>query len=370
MNYVRMPIEVESPEERGYASIRFNLAESSVRDRTIADLGVAWEDLVLAYADHRGRPGLLSLIAGRAGAPVTEADVLTTTGAAGALFIIATSLLTAADHLVVVRPNYATNIETPRAIGCAISFVDLAFEDGFVLDPARIADAIQPNTRLISVTTPHNPTGVMLDAAALREVIAIGEARGVKVLVDETYRDMAFGPQPPVAASLSPAVISVSSVSKTYGIPGVRVGWIVCRDPALMTRFLAAKEQIGICGSVIDERLAEAALAQGEAWLAPLQARLREGFATIDRWMASEPRLEWVKPAGGCVCFPRVRPDISIDMEAFYRVLLDDHAAMVGPGHWFEMDRRFMRIGYGWPLAEELAGGLAAISASLDAAVK
>ena len=370
MNYVRMPIEVESPEERGYASIRFNLAESSVRDRTIADLGVAWEDLVLAYADHRGRPELLSLIAARAGAPVQAADVLTTTGAAGALFIIATSLLTAADHLVVVRPNYATNIETPRAIGCAISYVDLAFEDGFALDPARIAAALQPNTRLISLTTPHNPTGTMLDEATLRQVIAIAEARGIRLLVDETYRDMAFVAQPPVAASLSPSVISVSSVSKTYGIPGVRVGWIVCRDPALMTRFLAAKEQIGICGSVIDERLALAALAQGEAWLTPLQARLGQGLATIEAWMAAEARLEWVKPSGGCVCFPRIRADAGVDLEAFYRTLLDDHAALVGPGHWFEMDRRFLRIGYGWPLAEELAGGLAAISASLDAAVE
>ena len=370
MNYTRMPIEVESPEERGYASIRFNLAESSVRDRTIADLGMVWEDLVLAYADHRGRPGLVSLIAARAGAPVTDADVLTTTGAAGALFIIATSLLTADDHLVVVRPNYATNIETPRAIGCAISFVDLAFEDGFVLDPARIAAAIRPNTRLISVTTPHNPTGVMLDAATLGAVVAIAEARGVKLLVDETYRDMAFGPQPPVAATLSPAAISVSSVSKTYGIPGVRVGWIVCQDPGLMTRFLAAKEQIGICGSVIDERLAEAALAQGEAWIMPLQARLREGFGTIEAWIARESRLEWVRPEGGCVCFPSVRAEAGVDMETFYRVLLDNHAALVGPGHWFEMDRRFMRVGYGWPLADELAGGLAAISASMDSAMK
>jgi len=248
--------------------------------------------------------------------------------------------------------------------------VDLAFEDGFVLDPERIAVAIRPNTKLISVTTPHNPTGVMLGAETLARVIAIGEAHGVNVLVDESYRDMAFGPQPTVAASLSPMAISVSSVSKTYGIPGARVGWIVCRDPVLMTRFLAAKEQIGICGSVIDERLAEAALAQGDAWLAPLQTRLRAGFGAIEAWMAGEPRLEWVTPAGGCVCFPRVRADVPIDMQAFYRTLLDDHAAMVGPGHWFEMDRRHMRIGYGWPLPEELAGGLAAISASLDAATK
>jgi aspartate/methionine/tyrosine aminotransferase len=368
MKYVRMPIEVESPEERGYASIRFNLAESSVRDRSIADLGVHWDDLVLAYADHRGRPGLLEQIAERSGAGVATGDILTTAGAAGALFIIATTLLTAEDHLVVVRPNYATNIETPRAIGCEISFVDLAFEDGFALDPERLAAAIRPNTKLISLTAPHNPTGAMPGEAALRRAIAIAEQRGVRILVDETYRDMAFVPQPPLAASLSPMAISVSSVSKTYGIPGVRVGWIVCRDEALMTRFLAAKEQIGICGSVIDERLAEAALAQGEAWLGPLQARLAEGRAGLEAWMAREPRLEWVRPEGGCVCFPRIRADAGVDVAAFHRILLDHHATLVGPGHWFEMDDAFMRIGYGWPLAEELAGGLAAISASLEAA--
>jgi len=207
----------------------------------------------------------------------------------------------------------------------------------------------------------------MLDAATLRQVIAIAEARSVNVLVDETYRDMAFGPQPPVAASLSPSAISVSSVSKTYGIPGVR--WLDrLRDAALMTRFLAAKEQIGICGSVIDERLAQAALAQGETWLSSLQARLREGFATIEAWMAGEPRLEWVKPAGGCVCFPgfgRTCPSTWRSSTA---------SCWTTTPPW--SDRPLVRNGPAvhahrlrLALADELAGGLAAISASLDAAV-
>ena len=366
MKYVRMPIEIESPEEQGYDTIRYNLSESSMRDRKLSDLGIGVDDLVLAYGAHRGAPGLLGLIA--ANAKVSDADVLCTAGAAAALFIIATTLLEKGDHLVVVRPNYATNIETPRAIGCAIDYVDLSFEAGFQLDVDRLESLIRPNTKLISVTTPHNPTGVALSEATLRRLISIAETRGIRLLVDETYREMSFIPKLPVAASLSPSAISVASMSKSYGIPGIRVGWIINRDPKLMERFLAAKEQIGICGSIIDEQIAEVALGQGAQWLASVAKDLSIGVETVATWIKSEPRLEWVRPSGGCVCFPRIRADAGIDLERFYHVLSADHAACVGPGHWFEQDKRHMRIGFGWPLPAELEGGLAAISASLDAA--
>jgi len=150
--------------------------------------------------------------------------VLCTAGAAAALFIIATTLLEKGDHLVVVRPNYATNIETPRAIGCDIDYVDLSFEAGFQLDVDRLESLIRPNTRLISVTTPRNSTGVALSEATLRRLISLAETRGIRLLVDETYREMSFIPKLPVAASLSPSAISVASMSKSYGIPGIRVG--------------------------------------------------------------------------------------------------------------------------------------------------
>jgi len=368
MKYVRMPIEIESPEEQGYDTIRYNLSESSMRDRRLSELGLGFEDLVLQYGVHRGAPGLRALIAERCGEGIDHADILTTAGAAAALFIIATTLLEKGDHLVVVRPNYATNIETPRAIGCAIDYVDLTFEDGFRLDPGRVEHLMRANTKLISVTTPHNPTGVSLGEEALARLVALAEARGIHLLVDETYREMSFVPKLPVAATLSARAISVASVSKSYGIPGVRVGWIVNRDAKLMERFLAAKEQIGICGSIVDERIAEVALAQGPQFLVTVERDLRAALMTVEQWLAREPRLEWVKPEGGCVCFPRIRQDAGIDVEKFYRTLAVNHATCVGPGHWFEQDKRFMRIGFGWPLPEELKGGLAAISASLDAA--
>lgn len=122
-----MPIEIESPEELGYSRIRRNLSESSIADRKPSDFGLTVPDLPLQYNDHRGSPALRErVIDGEPG--LCADDVPITAGAAGALFIVTTSLLTKGDHLVVVRPNYATNLETPRAIGCAISFVDLTFE--------------------------------------------------------------------------------------------------------------------------------------------------------------------------------------------------------------------------------------------------
>jgi aspartate/methionine/tyrosine aminotransferase len=191
-------------------------------------------------------------------------------------------------------------------------------------------------------------------------------------LVDETYRGMSFGPAPPLIAAMAQAgaerAVSVSSLSKSFGLPGVRLGWIVCRDRALMEALLATKEQIGICGSVVDEAIGRAALAGADAWLTATGARLREALASLRAWMAAEPLLEWVEPAGGCVAFPRIRAGAGVDIAAFYRSLEEDHGAFVGPGHWFEEDDRHFRIGYGWPTPEDLAGGLTAISTALRAA--
>ncbi len=367
MKYVRMALEVESPEELGYGTIRNNLSESSVSDRRVADLGVDLAGLTLLYGPHRGEPALCELIAAQSGWPdLPPACVLTTTGAAGALFIVATSLLKPDSHLVVVRPNYATNIETPRAIGCEISYLDLDFDSGFRLDVAAVEAALRPNTAYISLTCPHNPTGQMLPWTDLERVGQLAERHGCRVLVDETYRDLAYADPYPCAAGLSDRFISVSSVSKAYGIPGVRTGWLITRDPKLQTVFLAAKEQIGICGSVIDEALALAALRERETWLPLSQRRIREHLQVMRDWISREPRVEWVAPQGGVVCFPRLRGGPGFSAARFYASLLARHGTYVGPGHWFERPDTYMRIGFAWPTRDELAAGLAGISAALE----
>lgn len=372
MKYRRMPIEVESPEQLGYDRIRHNLSESSVRDRSLSDLGIDFGDMLLFYGDHVGHEGFRELIAAQSGGAeggVSRHDVLVTAGAAQALFIVATSLLGKGDHLVVVRPNYATNIETPRAIEADVSFLDLTFEEGFRVDVERLMALVEPRTKYVSVTLPHNPTGVTMSEADLRSLVGAAETAGCRLLVDETYREMAYGEPLPVTATLSERVVSVSSLSKTYGIPGIRSGWLVCRDRELMETFLAAKEQIGICGSVVDEEIAARAFAQREEWLPRISAEIWRRFKTVKSWIAKEELMEWVEPQGGCVCFPRVKPDVPLDVDEFYRVLNGRHGTYVGPGHWFEQSRRHMRVGYGWPSPKELKGGLAAISSSLRAAL-
>jgi len=364
MHYVRMPIEVESPEEFGYGNIRFNLSESSIADQSLANFGLEVPDLSLLYGEHRGSPALRELIAAD-DASLGSNDVLICGGAAGALFIIATALLGKDDNLVVVRPNYATNLETPRAIGCDISFIDLSFDDGFALDPERIERAIKPTTRLVSITCPHNPTGTNISEADLRRIVEITARQGVLLLVDETYRDLALTPPLPIAATLGEHVISVSSLSKAFGAPGIRVGWIINTEPALQELFLAAKEQISICGSVINEWVAEGILRQKSAFLSRTLTEWRRRLDRIAEWIGGEDLLEWVRPSGGVVCFPRMIAEPAGGTDAFYRRLLQDHGAYVGPGHWFEMPDTCFRLGYAWPTAEELEGGLAAISAAL-----
>ncbi|MEP7157110.1 MAG: pyridoxal phosphate-dependent aminotransferase [Betaproteobacteria bacterium] len=368
MRYRRMPIEQESPEEVGYGSIRCNLAESSMRDRVLGELhlDVDLAATILLYGDHRGHPGLRALLAAESGCDVDQ--VLLTPGAAGALFIVATCLLSTGDHLVVLRPNYATNIETPRTIGCDISFVDLTLENGFRYTGEDIAAAMTPKTRLVSITHPHNPTGTVLDHAELKRIIALVEARGAYLLVDETYRDLTTTMPLPFATTLSERVISVASLSKAYGLPGLRVGWLLTRDRELNELFLAAKEQILICGPVLEEEIACRVYCRRAQELPHIAEAVRRGVETVTAWIASEPAMEWVRPSGGVVAFPRIRADAGVDIVKFYATLNGTHATLVGPGHWFEQDDHFMRIGFGWPSPEELTQGLENISASIRAA--
>lgn len=369
MKFTRMPIEIESPEQLGYDTIRCNLSESSVADRRLSDLDVDLDDILLCYGDHKGSVDLRDTVA-RLGSGLDAEDVLVTAGASSALFMVASSLLTPDDHLVVVRPNYATNIETPRAIGCGITFLDLDFETGFRLDIDRIDAAIRPNTKYVSITYPHNPSGVMLTEQELRAIVALVERKGCLLLFDETYREMTFGPMLPVAASLSPRVISVSSLSKTYGIPGIRIGWLICRDPALMELFLAAKEQIGISGSMIDEYVGYVALQRREAWIGPNNRLIRKGFELVRAWIERDEFVEWVEPEGGCVCLPRIRPGVKVDLPAFYRRLYSAHGTYVGAGRWFEMPDSYFRVGYGWPTPAQLSEGLDGISAAIREAMR
>ncbi|MGQ0829746.1 MAG: aminotransferase class I/II-fold pyridoxal phosphate-dependent enzyme [Bacteroidota bacterium] len=368
MKYKRMPIEIESPEQLGYDTIECNLAESSMSDAIFKDLKLDLNNLILCYGDHLGKPELRELISSEHSG-LSPNDILITAGAASALFIVATSLLEQKNHLIVVRPNYATNIETPRAIGCEIDYVDLDFENNFQPDLNQIKSLIKHNTKYISITNPHNPTGVCISEQTLLQLIHLAEAKNCYLLVDETYRDLSLGNKLPLAASLSANVISVSSVSKTYGLPGIRIGWIITKNKQLQELFLAAKEQIFICNSIVDEEIAYQLLKQKDVFLPLIQKKIKTNFELISSWMDQNKHMEWINPAGGVVCFPRIKQEIKVDVNLFYDVLYKKYKTLVGPGHWFEMDKRYMRIGYGWPETKMLQEGLNNISHAIKEAI-
>jgi aspartate/methionine/tyrosine aminotransferase len=223
-------------------------------------------------------------------------------------------------------------------------------------------------TKLISVTCPHNPTGTMLAEADLSALVDVAERSGAVLLVDETYRDLTHGAALPMAASMSTRAISVSSMSKAYGLPGLRVGWAVCRDADLAETLLAAKEQIVICGATIDEAVAGRVLVDRPRLLPAILDDVRQRLDIVSAWLAGNDTFEWIEPSGGVVGLVRFRAGVEVDTVRFYDVLLRDHGTYVGPGHWFELDDRHFRLGFGWPSVEDLRAGLAGLSAAAEAA--
>jgi aspartate/methionine/tyrosine aminotransferase len=366
MQYKRMPIEVESPEEMGYGNIKYNLAESSVRDRRISDINANLSDLVLNYGDHRGMHELRNLICENSH-QIDAKNVLVTQAAAMALFVINSSLLTASDHLIVLRPNYATNIETPRAIGCEISYIDLTFDAGYSIDIELVKSFIKSNTKLISITTPHNPTGTVIPENTIEEIIKIAEEHNCYLLIDETYRELNFQTKlKPYYAEKSSKVISVSSISKAYGFPGLRIGWIICKDAGLMNLFLAAKEQIIICNSIVDEYLALQILKNKSIYLKASHLTLNSNFLIVKNWIENHQYLEWIESTVGAVCFVRIKSGVGINSSSFYEALFDQFETIVGPGHWFEQSDQYFRLGFGFPYETELIFGLTAIDKCIE----
>ena len=364
--YRRTPIEVESPEEFGYDKIKYNLAESSVPDFILGDLGLDLNNLKLSYSDHLGYPELRQAIAEEDN--IKPDNILLTTGAAGALFITATSLLSQKDHIVLLHPNYVANLETPRAIGCQIDYLRLSKEKRFKLDLNQLEETIKPNTCLVSLTYPQNPTGTVLTKTELNEIIALVESKGIYLLLDETYRDMTFNGSPlPLAASLSENVISVSSFSKAYGLPGVRLGWLITQNPVLMETFLAAKELIFICNSIVDEVIGSRFYTDFKTdFLKDIKAHVSTNFNILEKFMANNSYLDWIKPEAGCIGFPWIKENVELSGKKFNNVLKETYKTFIAPGHWFEVDERFFRVGYGYPSANELEGGLQSITAAIE----
>ena len=365
MKYARMIMEAEAPNLIGYEKMDYNLAESSVRDRSLHELGIELGDMKLAYGHHFGETKLREQIAQQSASNIFPDDVLVTAGAAGALFLVSSCLLEREDQIIVGFPNYATNFETPLAIGTEVVFHQQSFENNFAIDIEKLREQITDKTRFVSLTVPHNPTGTMISESELNAIIALVEEKGVYLLFDETYRDLSYGPPLPVAASLSKQVISVGSMSKTWGVPGIRVGWLITRNKDLIETFVAGKEQIGITGSIVDEEIAYQVLRQRDTLLPVIQREVAENLQLLDDWVAREPVLDWVKPQGSAAALIRVKGASDEAMNKFYTLLKEKYRIHVAPGYWFKLPLNLMRIGFCWSTFDETKIALERVSEAL-----
>jgi aspartate/methionine/tyrosine aminotransferase len=355
-------MEAEALNLVGYDQMEHNLSESSVRDRTLGELGIDLGNMSLPYGHHLGEPKLRQLIAKQSAPNISPDDILVTAGAAGSLFLISSSLLEREDQIVVGFPNYATNFETPLAIGSDVVFHHQTFEQSFRINVDRLKTQITPKTKYISLTVPHNPSGILITEDELRRVITLVEEHGIYLLFDETYRDLTYGTPLPVAASLSESVISVGSMSKAWGVPGIRIGWLISRNKALVNKLIAGKEQIGITGSVVDEEIAFQILAQKDTLLPVILSEVADSLRLTEDWVNSEAKIEWVRPGGGVAALIRIPDATESQMVEFYKKLKDKYKVYVAPGYWFKLPLNQMRIGFCWSSLDSTRRGLQLMS--------
>jgi aspartate/methionine/tyrosine aminotransferase len=359
--------------------VPYNLGESTSRDLVLgelidAELPPALAGLSLGYGTSRGDAALRAFLAEEAG--VAPDDVLITPGGAAGLFLLTFTCCDPGDEVVTTAPNFPPTLDVITAVGCELRRHRLAFDRGYHIDPEALRADLSPATRLVVLVTPHNPSGVAIAPAHLRALVdtILTTCPEATLVIDETYREATYGDQPAPATaaslSLSPRVLVISSLSKALGAPGLRIGWLICRDRQLMDELLRAKMNMVISCSVVDEALALEVLRRKQHILAERRAMLQRAVARVARWVeAHGQNVEWVRPDGGALCCVRLRPDVHDQAAvARFHAALPDHGVMVGRGPWFDEDDRVFRLGFGYLPLEQLDRALDALSDALASA--
>jgi hypothetical protein len=335
-----------------------DLGRSDVVACALDELPGARAALELSGRNDEGWGPLVDRVAARYGMRTDQ--VATATGTSGANFLVCAAILHPGDDVLVERPAYDPLLAVPRLLGANLVRFERRFGEAFRLDLDRIEAAMTPRTRLIIVTNPHNPTGVLSGTAEMRALGALAERHGCYVLADEIYLDGIDGPPQAVAATLSPRIISTSSLTKIYGLAGLRCGWALA-DPVLAEEIRRLRDLVDGTGSVLAERAAAIAFDHLPALAARARGILEPNLTVFGDFLANQPGLEWVAPRGGTVAFPRLRGVVSAD--AFTDRLLREFETAVVPGRFFEAPPHF-RVALGIP-RDILERGLDAIGGAL-----
>jgi aspartate/methionine/tyrosine aminotransferase len=338
--------------------VDYDIGESGMKFLKVADLGIDLDEIELRYGYHLGGPELREEISSLYG--LTKENVAVTTGASESNFAVIAHLVGSDKHMIVEHPTYPSLYEVPRSLNLDLSLLHLKWEDGFKPDVDKLRALIKPNTRLITLTHPNNPTGSQIDEKSLLEIIEIAESNDIYIMLDETYRDLTFKEPPPLAATLSKNAISLTSMSKVYGVPGIRIGWAVADKP-IIEGIRAVREQVTICNSSLGEAIALGVLQRRKGILPKIKSRVLSNYAILKEWMGKQSWLEWIEPEGGVVCAPRLRMGGST--MKLCKLLVEKYRTFVVPGYGLEMDDYF-RLGYGGS-EEELVKGLEKLNQAL-----
>ena len=306
-----------------------------------------WENLKLGYTETEGHPLLREAISLDYGNNIKKKHILCFAGAEEGIYCMAHTLLDKEDHAIVITPCYQSLKSLPASI-CSLTEISLKYEDSWNLDLQKIENAIQKNTKLLLINFPHNPTGALISHEVQKELIKLAKKHDLWVFSDEVYRFLELNPVdrlPPIAGVYEKG-ISLSVMSKAYGLSGLRVGWIACQNTNILSKMNQTKHYLSICNSAPSEILALMALQvsakihERNHFLMHRNLKLlNQFFEEYSEW------FEWVQPKGGCIGYPKFHGSISSDELASQ--LIKHSGVLLLPGSIYEHLPQFFRISFG-----------------------
>lgn len=338
---------------------KYHLTASDAQSMTLSELLALaapadrerFENLHLGYTKTYGATPLLHEIAQTYEA-IREDQLLCFAGAEEGIYVAMRVLLQPEDHCIVITPNYQAAETIPLSI-CAVTGVALDQNDNWSLDLDAVRAALRPNTKLISINFPNNPTGAIPSRATFAALIDLCREHGIWLFSDEVYRLVEHRPDArvPQVADVYERGISLNVMSKSYGLPGLRIGWLACQDRAFLESCERYKHYLSICNSAPSEVLAEIALKAREAILARNRGIVRHNLGLLDPFFADFPDLfDWRAPDGSCVAFIRYKGEDGV--EHFTERLVEETGVLLLPSSIYRSElgpvpQDYFRIGFG-----------------------
>jgi aspartate/methionine/tyrosine aminotransferase len=338
---------------------RFDLTGSNLLPCTLDELPGAGEAMALYGRNDDGWPPLVDAIARRYG--VGTDRVATATGASGANLLAIAAAVRPGDTVLAEWPGYDPHVGAARLLGARVHTFGRGWDRRFALDPDEIGRSLTEDTKAIIISNPHNPSGVYADPSALAEVGSLARDAGAKVIVDEVYLDALEGVDNRPAALQDDVFVSTNSLTKSYGLAGLRIGWLLA-DPETTERALRVRDVVDGVGSIPSETIGTLAFQRIDALLSRARRILGGGSETFRIFVESRTELEWVPPIGGSVGFPRLTG--VEDAATFVEMAEAEFDVGVTPGRLFGEPAHF-RVAVAGE-SETLEAGLEALGRALD----